>query len=172
MKTLALAALATVAAFASQAEAAKGQPLPMRQAGTLTCNIDPALGFVVGSLRGVDCSYSYYNRKGRIVRESYAGSMSRAGFDIGLTSGQTVSWGVYTKGGYNSRSMLSGAFGGSSADASVVVGAGTQALFGETSTIALQPMAGSGQVGFGIGFGATGLELQRVAPASFTALYH
>lgn len=173
MKTVALAAIATLAALATQAEAASGQPYAMRQAGTLTCNVETGLGLVVGSVRGVDCSYAYYNRKGRLVRESYAGLMKRAGFDVGVTSGQTVSWNVFTAGGYNRRGMMTGAFNGSSADASVVVGAGTHALLGENGTaIALQPRSSSGQVGFGLGFGATGLELQKVRPVTFTALYY
>lgn len=173
MKTLALAAIVTIASVAGQAQAAVSKPMPMRQAGTLTCSIEPGLGLVVGSARGVACSYSFYDRKGRPVRESYAGSMTRAGFDVGLTSGQTVSWSVFTAGGFNRRGMMSGAFAGASSDASIVVGAGTHALLGQgRRAISLEPLAASGQVGFGVGFGATGLDLQRARPATFTGLFY
>jgi hypothetical protein len=68
--------------------------------------------------------------------------------------------------------MMSRTFSGSSADLTVLVGAGTSALFADQASIALAPMAGSGQVGMGLGFGATGLDLQRVPTARFTALYY
>jgi hypothetical protein len=164
MKTIAIAALATVAAFSSQAEARSYAP--MRQAGILTCNVDPALGLGVGSVRAVSCSYAFRDGRGRIVRETYVGRMTRAGVDVGLTSGQSMSWNVMTPGGRNRAGMLSGVFGGSSADASIVVGSGTHALVGKGGrAIALQTAAGSGQVGVGVGFGATGLELQKVRVA-------
>lgn len=171
MKKLALAALAVAAAYAGQAEArgyAHAAPAP---AGTLTCNLDPSLGFLIGSVRRVDCAYEHLDRHGRVVRESYVGTMKRAGFDIGLTGPQTISWTVSTAGGRNHRGMMSGAFNGSSAEATLVAGAGTQTLFGEQGNgMVLETVSQSGQVGFGLAFGETGLELMQVPNATFSSL--
>lgn len=168
MKTLALATLATVAAFASSAEARA----PMHRAGILTCNVDPAVGLVVGSVRAVSCSYAFQDRRGRLVRESYTGRLTRTGVDVGVTSGQQITWTVMTPGGRNRAGMLSGAFGGTSSDATIVVGAGTHGLVGKGGRpITLATATGSGQVGVGVGFGATGLELRKVRFASYPAMY-
>lgn len=166
MKTTAFAALALLAAFAGQAEARSAGPAPMRVAGTLTCNLDPALGLVVGSVRGANCSYDRYDRRGRVVRETYAGTMSRGGFDVGLTSGQTLSWNVVTSGGRSRPGMLTRAFDGASADMTVIAGPGTHATMSDAGdTISLQPVSMSGQVGVGVGFGAADLLLTRVSGA-------
>jgi hypothetical protein len=173
MKTVAIATLVGIAAFASQAEARTSDVSGMRSAGTLTCNVDPGVGLVFGSVRHVECSHAYKNRKGRIVRESYAGDMKRAGIDLGLTSAQTVSWKVKTSGFRPHRGMLSGAMVGTSSDASMMIGAGTYSAFGHYGgAIALQPATTSGQVGFGFGVGETELELRKVPRTAFTALYY
>jgi hypothetical protein len=109
------------------------------------------------------------DRKGRIVRESYAGDMKRVGLDLGVTSAQTVSWTVKTSGFRPHRGMLTGAMAGTSSDASIMVGAGTYSAF-NGGAVALQPATTSGQVGFGLGFGETELELRKVPRTAFTAL--
>ncbi len=166
--TLLAAAAAAAFAFAGSAEARSTQT--MRQAGTLTCNLDTGVGLVLGSVRDVACVYGFYDRRGRWVRESYAGTMNRAGIDLGITSGQQVSFAVMTPGGRNRAGQLSRAFDGSSSDASVVFGPGTQSLLGQGGErVGLQAVSGSGQVGFGVGFGATALDLHRVPNAAYTS---
>lgn len=163
-----LAIVVAASAFGASADA---QAAPaMRQAGTLTCALDPSVGFVVGSVRQMTCTYDRYDRRGRVVRETYAGVMNRAGFDVGVTSDQTVAWAVVTPGGRSGRSMLAGRFTGSSSDATLVAGPGTLGLFGENGApVALQPVGNSGQVGLGLGFGATALDLRRVPAAAYTS---
>lgn len=168
MFKISLAPFAVLAALAgaSQAEAA-----PLRDAGTLTCHVAPGMGLVVGSVRQVECTHTFYNQAGRRFVENYVGTMRRTGFDVGLTSDQMVTWAVSTHMRRGSFSMLSGLFAGASADASVVVGAGTQAMVAEMQRdLFLEPVSGSGQVGIGVGFGATGLELQRVPGSAYTSL--
>jgi hypothetical protein len=173
MKTVAIAALVGIAAFASQAEARTSGVSGMRSAGTLTCNVDPGVGLVFGSVRHVECSHAYKNRKGRIVRESYAGGMKRVGIDLGLTSAQTVSWKVKTSGFRPHRGMLSGAMVGTSSDASIMLGAGTYSAVGYYGgAVTLQPATTSGQVGFGFGLGETELELRKTPRTAFSALYY
>lgn len=143
---------------------------PMRQAGTLSCTLNPGVGLVFGSAREVGCSYAFYDRRGHVVRETYTGRMDRAGIDLGLTSEQTVSWAVITPGGHSYPGMLARAFGGASADATIVVGAGTRSLFDQAGQpVVLTPVGNSGQIGVGFGFGATALGLQQVPNASYTS---
>ena len=166
MVKTAFAALAATALLSGAAEAQS-----MRAAGRLTCTMDPGLGLVLGSVRGVSCAYDHLNRRGQTVRETYMGTMNRAGVDLGVTSAQTVVWTVATPGGRSHRGMLSGTFGGSSADATVVVGSGTQSLFSEAGQpVTLTAAGNSGQVGLGVGFGPTALELRRVPTAVYTSL--
>lgn len=161
-----LGALATSIATLTVAQAAPG----MRQAGTLTCAMAPGVGLVLGSSRDVDCVYRHYDRRGRTVQESYAGRMDRAGIDLGVTSNQVVSWAVMTPGGANRRGMLASVFSGSSADATLMVGAGTRSLFDQVGRpVALTPMGGSGQIGLGIGFGEAALDLRRTPDATYTS---
>ena len=172
MKTLAIAAFAitAAAALAGEAQAARGTSAPM-QAGTLNCTLDSSVGLVFGSVRRVDCQFERYDRHGRLVRESYTGFMKRAGFDVGIAGPQSVSYRVTTMGGRAHRGMLTGAFGGSSAEASLIVGPGTQAMFGETGDrVMLAPIAQSEQVGMRLGFGATEMELTKVPNAAYTSL--
>lgn len=166
MRTALLAALAVVAiSSAAEARTGHGGPAPLRQAGYLTCTMDPALGLVVGSTRGAQCSY-VSNRGG--FAQAYQGRMDRVGFDVGIASGQTMTWRVYTPGGASRSGMLSGGFVGSSAEATFVVGPGTQMLVNHAGErVALEPMTGSGQAGFSFAVGAAGLELR---PASFAML--
>ena len=171
MKKIAIAAaVVAAAALAGEAQAASFSSTPA-QAGTLNCTLDTSVGLVLGSVRRVDCQFERYDRRGRLVRESYTGSMKRAGFDVGIAGPQTVSYKVTTMGGRAHRGMLAGAYGGSSAEASLFVGPGTHALFGvDGDRIMLDPIAQSEQVGMRLGFGATEIELARVPNARFSSL--
>lgn len=162
-------AFAAIAATALLSGAAEAQS--MRAAGTLTCTVDPGVGLVLGSVRGLSCTYDHLDRRGRTVRETYMGTMNRAGVDLGVTSAQTVMWTVATPGGRSHRGMLSGTFGGSSADATVVVGTGTQSLFSEVGQpVNLTAAGNSGLIGLGVGFGPTALQLRRIPGAVYTSL--
>jgi hypothetical protein len=166
MRTALLAALAVATlATAAEARTSFGQPAPLRQAGYLTCTMDPALGLVVGSTRGAACSFTS-NRGG--FAQAYQGRMDRVGIDLGLASGQTMTWRVYTPGGASRSNMLSGQFVGSSAEATFVVGPGTHILVNNAGErVALEPVGGSGQAGFSFAIGTAGLDLR---PASFAML--
>lgn len=175
MKKFALAVLTALAGIAAAAPAMAqpaGSPtMSMRDAGTLTCHIDPGVGLVFGSVRRVECVHAFLDRKGRPASESYAGMMKRAGFDIGVSSDQTVTWTVIAPTRRHGYDMLAGIFSGASGEASLIVGAGTQALVGADGRgIELKAMSSTGQVGLALGFGATNLELQRVPQSSFASL--
>lgn len=171
MKTVSLAALAiTAALLAPAAEAAPQDAAPV-PAGSLTCQVDPGLGFVIGSSRRVDCTFEHLDRQGRTVGESYIGLMRRAGFDIGVSGPQTVTWLVSTADGRIRAGMLEGAFNGASAEATFLVGPGMRALFGETGDrVVLEPVPEAAQFGLNLAAGSAGLQLVQVPTATYSSL--
>jgi hypothetical protein len=158
----AMIGIATLAASTAEARPMH-KPAPLRQAGTLTCVTDPSLGFIVGSTRAATCTY--VSNRGRFS-QVYAGRVSRVGFDVGLTSGQTMVWKISTPGGRSRSNMLNGLYGGSSAEATLLVGPGSQIVFNEQGQrMLIEPVAHSGQVGLGLAFGASALELSAASYA-------
>ncbi len=162
---LLMAAIA-LTAVASAADARPvASPAPLRQAGMLTCSFDPSVGLVLGSARGARCTFEKTGRRPFV--ESYAGRMSRVGFDVGLVGPQTITWRVLTPGGRIRPGTMGGVYGGPSAEATLLVGPGTHVLFNEVGErIALEPMTLSGQAGLNFAIGAGGLELSRDAYTS------
>jgi hypothetical protein len=127
------------------------------QAGSLTCDVSAGLGLIIGSQRTVYCTFTP-SLPGPI--ETYTGSITRFGLDLGITSGGIMIWLVYAP---TSRPVgaLAGTYAGASAEASFVAGLGANALIGGSDrTIALQPVALSGQAGVNLAAGVVGLTLQ------------
>jgi hypothetical protein len=62
--------------------------------------------------------------------------------------------------------MLNGLYGGSSAEATLLVGPGSQYVYNDRGNrILIEPIGHSGQAGFGLGFGASALELSAASYA-------
>ncbi|MGB7259162.1 MAG: DUF992 domain-containing protein [Pseudolabrys sp.] len=148
-----LAAMATVAAIAA--------PGPMAQAatrvGTLDCDISGGVGLVVTSHKQMACTFTS-SVSGR--HETYTGSITKFGLDLGVTTGGKMIWAVYAP---TSKRFgaLSGTYGGATAEATVGVGAGANVLVGGSDrTITLQPLSVQGQTGLNVAAGVAGLELQ------------
>jgi hypothetical protein len=129
------------------------------QAGSLTCDVSAGIGFIIGSQRGVNCTFQ---PSGPGPVEYYTGTISKLGIDIGVTAGGVMVWLVFAP---TSRPIgaLQGTYVGGSADASIIVGAGANALVGGSNrTVALQPLSLQGQAGINIAAGVAGLELRFV----------
>ena len=61
---------------------------------------------------------------------------------------------------------LSGTYVGASANATVGVGVGANALWGgSNNTIALQPLSGQGQIGLGVAGGISAMDISPAEPA-------
>jgi hypothetical protein len=157
-----IAKLAVVAAAAAtMAATASAQPRPddRVQAGTLTCDISGGIGLIIGSQRSLNCSFTP-SLPGPI--EFYAGSLTKLGVDLGVTSGGVMVWVVYAP---TSRpaGALAGSYGGASAEATVVAGVGANVLFGGSNrTVTLQPVSLQGQSGLNVAAGVAGIELRWV----------
>ena len=151
------AVIAAVAAMITVPAAA--QPRERIQAGTLTCDISGGIGLIFGSQRTLNCSFTPAI-PGPI--EFYAGTLTKVGVDLGITTGGVMVWTVYAP---TSRpaGALAGSYGGATAEASVVAGVGANVLIGGSNrTVELQPLSVQGQAGLNVAAGVAGIELRWV----------
>ena len=125
------------------------------QVGQLACSVSAGVGLVVGSQRNVSCTFQPDNGP----PESYTGTMTKIGLDVGFTTGSAIVWAVFA-GTNRYVGMLSGTYAGAQAEATAVVGVGANALVGGSNhSVALQPLSVQGQVGLNAAAGIGALEL-------------
>jgi Protein of unknown function (DUF992) len=126
------------------------------EVGVLTCTAASSTGFIVGSTRDLRCRF---NRDGK--DEVYAGTISKLGIDIGVTEQAEITWAVLAPTSNLPRRSLVGGYGGVSAEATVGVGVGANALIGGSAkSIVLQPLSVQAQQGLNIAAGIASLELR------------
>jgi hypothetical protein len=158
MRHFAKFAIATAVAAIITVPAA-AQPRERIQAGTLTCDISGGIGLIFGSQRTLNCSFTPAI-PGPI--EFYAGTLTKVGVDLGITTGGVMVWTVYAP---TSRpaGALAGSYGGATAEASVVAGVGANVLIGGSNrTVELQPLSVQGQAGLNVAAGVAGIDLRWV----------
>jgi hypothetical protein len=152
-KTLvAFGALAFAAAGLAQgAHAASGVNV-----GMLSCTIAPGIGLVLGSSKGIDCSYE----PNEGPKQRYEGSITKLGVDIGFTGKSYVKWLVFAPGKLGS-GALAGHYAGATAEATIAAGLGANVLVGGSDkSVALQPLSVQGQTGLNVAVGIAGLKLK------------
>ena len=126
--------------------------------GILNCVVGPSAGVIVMTPATLDCTF--HPSKG--PSEHYTGRIMKAGFDVGVTAGTAISWGVVDKESEYAPDGLAGVYGGASAEASVGIGVGANALFGGSNqSLVLTPISVQGQVGIGFALGISAMELNR-----------
>jgi hypothetical protein len=161
MTRFVLAGVAALAAAVSMSAPAQAQARV--KVGTLACEMSGGVGMVVTSRKELLCHFSPTVRGWR--GETYVGSITRVGLDLGATTGGRLLWGVYAP-TRAERYALAGAYGGASAEATVGGGLGANVLLGGNNrTVALQPLSVQGQTGLNVAAGIAGLELQPAQPA-------
>ena len=151
----ALCALAATAILAATMDTGRAQS-PVRL-GTLNCDVSGGIGLIITSKKDLLCIYT---PDGGGPPETYAGTIRRFGLDIGATTGGQMIWIVYapTRGGPNA---LAGDYAGATAEATLVAGAGANALIGGSSrTVTLQPLSLQAQTGFNLAAGVAELRLR------------
>jgi hypothetical protein len=149
---LAAAILGAVAATtAAPAEAA------YVKAGVLTCSVGPSIGLIFTQRKDMSCTFS--PSSGRT--ENYVGSLRKWGLAIGATGQGVIVWAVLSGvNGVPPRGALAGEYGGASAEASLVIGAGANVLLGGSNrSFALQPLSVQGQIGLNFAIGISDLIL-------------
>jgi len=141
--------VATLAGTQAQAQARV-------EVGVLTCTVRGGTGFIIGSTKELRCRF---NKPGR--DEFYYGSISKFGLDIGTTRQSAIAWAVLAPTANLPPRSLSGSYGGVSAEATVGLGVGANALIGGSKrSIILQPLSVQAQQGLNIAAGIAALQLR------------
>jgi hypothetical protein len=147
-----------VAAIAATAFVAGPQAATRVEVGVLTCTAASSTGFIVGSTRELRCRF---NRQGK--DELYTGTIQKFGLDLGTTQKAQIAWAVLAPTANLPPRSLVGSYGGVSAEATVGVGVGANALIGGSAkSIVLQPLSVQSQQGLNIAAGVASLQLRAV----------
>ena len=150
------AALAIVAGLLLAMVADAPPAAAMVRAGVLECTVAPGIGLIIASSKRLSCRYS--PERGR--PQLYAGRISKFGLDIGVTGRTVIVWAVLSSQIGFPYGALAGSYGGVSAEASVGLGVGANALIGGTGrSFVLQPFSVQAQTGVNIAAGVTALTL-------------
>lgn len=124
--------------------------------GVLTCKVAGGPGFVFGSSKDLDCRFEGING----TKEGYHGAITKFGVDLGFTGSSYMVWTVFAPSHDIPSGALAGNYGGVSAEATVGLGVGANALVGGLKhSIALQPLSGQVQEGLNIAVGISELSL-------------
>jgi hypothetical protein len=149
---LSVLALTIGALFAAPPAHAQGV-----RVGVLSCNVSGGFGFIFGSSRSMNCTFS--GAGGHY--EQYIGTINRFGVDIGYIRGGVLVWSVLAPTAAPAPCALAGNFGGATAQATVGVGAGANVLIGGSgNSISLQPVSIEGTTGLNVAAGIASMSLQ------------
>jgi Protein of unknown function (DUF992) len=148
----ALAALGLVAGAAALGTPAQAQAV---KAGVLTCNVAGGFGFIFGSSRSVNCTFS-----GGGPPQHYVGAINKFGVDIGYVQGAVIVWAVLAPTTNPAPGSLAGTFVGATGSATVGVGVGANVLVGgSANSISLQPLSIEGNTGLNVAGGIAEMTL-------------
>ena len=150
--------LAVVAALGTPGLATEALAQGRAKVGTLTCNLAPTVGFIIGSKQRLSCRYT---PDAAGPPEVYVGSLTTAGLDIGFKAGGRMIWGVLAPTSGYLHGALAGHYVGASADVTLGVGLGANALVGGSHrSIALQPLSVEANTGVNLAAGVSELRLR------------
>jgi Protein of unknown function (DUF992) len=151
--TVAIGALGLAAGASGYGAPAQAQGV---KAGFLNCSVAGGFGFIFGSSKAVNCTFSPPGG----APQHYVGSIDKFGVDIGYTSGGVLVWTVLAPTTNPAPGSLAGSFGGATASATAVVGVGANLLVGgSNNTISLQPLSMEGNTGLNVAAGVAALTL-------------
>ena len=126
------------------------------ETGLLQCR-GVAANYVLTSVTDLNCVYR--SASGR--SEGYLARIQRFGLDIGINQSTVLLWGVFAPTARLGPGSLAGTYVGGSANLTIGVGLGANALVGgSNNTFALQPLSVQGQTGIGAGAGISAMELR------------
>lgn len=153
MKTTILAAVVAAAIAAPVGASAAEQT----RLGVLECTIEGGVGLLLGSSKKGTCTF--IQADGAV--ETYTGTISKLGIDIGVTGETYLKWVVVTPTGSEiGTHALSGKYVGVSTGVSLGIGLGANALVGgQLKNIGLQPLSVESGTGLNIAVGVSSLTL-------------
>jgi hypothetical protein len=127
------------------------------KAGVLTCDVSAGMGFIIGSQRNVSCVFA---PEPAGPQQTYNGSISKFGLDIGATASGVMIWGVFTD-TTAGPGFLAGDYFGASGEVTVAAGLGANVLVGGSNrTVALQPVSVDSSIGLNFAVGVAELRLR------------
>jgi hypothetical protein len=125
--------------------------------GTLNCTVEGGIGLILGSSKDMQCTF----RRAGGGRETYVGTVSKLGIDIGVTNESYITWAVFAPGELK-RGALEGGYAGASAEATAGIGLGANVLIGGfKDSVTLQPVSVQGQTGLNVAAGIASLRLEH-----------
>jgi hypothetical protein len=127
------------------------------KAGVLTCNVAGGFGFIFGSSRSVNCTFS---PSGGGPPHQYVGAINKFGVDIGYVRSAVMIWAVLAPTTNPEPGSLAGTYAGATASATVGVGVGANVLVGGSgNSISLQPVSIEGNTGLNVAGGIAQVTL-------------
>jgi hypothetical protein len=136
------------------------------QIGVLTCNVSPGVGLVITSRQALSCQFS----RSYAPPEYYVGTITKFGLALGAIGPGRLVWEVFSATPEPGRFALAGEFTGATAELTLGVGLGANALVGGNAhSIALQPLSVNAQTGLNI---AAGVGALRLEPARYRYYRH
>lgn len=127
------------------------------EVGVLRCTVEGGVGYIIGSRKSMDCVF----RSRRGPQEVYYGRITKIGLDIGVTRRTEIVWAVLAPTANLGPASLAGRYGGVSAEATIGLGIGANAMIGGSRrSVILQPLSVQAQKGFDIAAGVSGLVLR------------
>jgi hypothetical protein len=126
------------------------------QVGLLRCNVSPSVGFIITSSKSLACRFARHH----FPPEFYVGNISNFGVALGATGPGHLVWAVFAATPALNPYALAGSYGGATANVTLGLGAGANALIGGSgNSIALQPLSINAQTGIGVTAGISSLIL-------------
>jgi Protein of unknown function (DUF992) len=139
--------------------AASAQAQTWVQAGTLSCRLNPSIGFVIFGHQTMECSFRPVS--GPV--QGYEGAINTVGIDLGISEGGRFAWAVFGPASGIPYGALAGEYVGASGDVGIGLGAGANVLVGGSNrSIALQPVSLEGSVALNVVAGLSQLKLRPV----------
>lgn len=127
--------------------------------GVLQCSQAGGWGFVIGSSRRVNCTFS--PTPSRVER--YVGEINKFGVDIGYQRSGVLIWAVLAPTNNIAPGALQGSYGGVTAGAAVAIGVAANGLVGGLDrSFTLQPVSIEGTTGLNVAAGIAGMNLRYV----------
>jgi hypothetical protein len=151
LATLALAAMLSLPA-AAQA------PPSWAQVGSLSCKVNPNIGFVIAGHQPMECLFTPNDPS---LPQAYDGAINTVGLNIGISTGGVLGWAVFAPTTGIPAGALAGDYVGVSGDIGIGVGAGANVLLGGSGrTFALQPLSLQGSIALNVVLGVSSLTLR------------
>jgi Protein of unknown function (DUF992) len=155
---LLFAAFALTTMLSAPAEV-RAQSASWTQVGSLSCNVDPNIGFILVGHQSMRCNYQ--PSAGQGPPQVYDGALNTVGVSIGFSAGSVIGWLVFAPTAGVPAGALAGEYVGVTGTAAVGVGGGANVLLGGSNrTIALQPVSLQGSTALNVVAGVSSLKLR------------